>query len=80
MRKIKQLTTELTFRCNARCPACHRQRITKINLNDPKYTYTLDSFKELFYPKLLQNLEWLILNGNFGDSVMNKQFRNYFLC
>ena len=75
MRKIKQLTTELTFRCNARCPACHRQRITKINLNDPKYTYTLDSFKELFYPKLLHNLEWLILNGNFGDSVMNKQFR-----
>ena len=46
MRKIKQLTTELTFRCNARCPACHRQRINKINLNDPKYTYTLESFKE----------------------------------
>ena len=75
MRKIKQLTTELTFRCNAKCPACHRQRITKINLNDPKYTYTLDSFKELFYPKLLRNLERLVLNGNFGDSVMNKQFR-----
>ena len=35
MRLIKQLTTELTFRCNAKCPACHRQRIDKINLNDP---------------------------------------------
>ena len=75
MRKIKQLTTELTFRCNAKCPACHRLRIDKIDLNDPKYTYTLESFKQLFYPKLLNNLEWLILNGNFGDSIMNKQFR-----
>ena len=75
MRKIRQLTTELTFRCNAKCPACHRLRIDKINLNDPKYTYTLDSFKQLFYPELLNNLQWLVLNGNFGDSVMNKQFR-----
>ena len=75
MKKIRQLTTELTFRCNAKCPACHRHRISKINLNDVKYTYTLESFKELFYPKLLQNLEWLIFNGNFGDSIMNKQFR-----
>ena len=75
MKKIRQLTTELTFRCNAKCPVCHRHRISKINLNDVKYTYTLESFKELFYPKLLQNLEWLIFNGNFGDSIMNKQFR-----
>ena len=75
MRKNRQLTTELTFRCNARCPACHRLRINKINLNDPKYTYTLESFKKLFYPKLLKNLDWLVINGNFGDSVMNKQFR-----
>jgi len=75
MRNIKQLTTELTFRCNAKCPACHRLRINKINLNDSKYTYTLESFKKIFYPKLLNNLESLVLNGNFGDSIMNKQFR-----
>ena len=36
---------------------------------------TLDKFKQLFYPELLKNLEWLVINGNFGDSVMNKQFR-----
>ena len=80
MRKIKQLTTELTFRCNAKCPACHRLRIKKINLNEPKYTYTLESFKKLFSPNLLNNLEWLILNGNFGDSIMNKNFREIALC
>ena len=75
MKKIRQLTTELTFRCNAKCPACHRIRINKINLNDSKYTYTLESFKKLFYPKLLNNLQTLVLNGNFGDSIMNKEFR-----
>ena len=75
MDKIKQLTTELTFRCNARCPACHRQKPLSINLNDAKYTVSLDQFKQLFNPELLQNLEWLMLNGNFGDSIMNKQFR-----
>ena len=75
MREIRQLTTELTFRCNAKCPACHRQKPLSINLNDSKYTISLERFKELFNPELLQNLQWLVLNGNFGDSIMNKQFR-----
>ena len=47
-----------------------------IDLNDKQYTITLDKFKQLFYPELLNNLEWLVLNGNFGDSIMNKQFRD----
>ena len=75
MRSIRQLTTELTFRCNARCPACHRQKPLSINLNDKKYTITFNNFKKLFYPDLLRKMEWLVLNGNFGDSIMNKQFR-----
>jgi MoaA/NifB/PqqE/SkfB family radical SAM enzyme len=75
MRKYKQVTTELTFRCNAACPACHRHKPLRINLNDKQHTITLEQFKKLFYPEFLQNLEWLVINGNFGDSVMNKQFR-----
>ena len=75
MRSIRQLSTELTFRCNAKCPACHRQKPLSINLNDAKYTITLDQFKQLFNPELLQDLQWLMFNGNFGDSIMNKQFR-----
>ena len=75
MRSIRQLSTELTFRCNARCPACHRQKPLSINLNDSKYTISLDQFKQLFNPELLQDLQWLMFNGNFGDSIMNKQFR-----
>ena len=75
MRSIRQLSTELTFRCNARCPACHRQKPLSINLNDSKYTISLDQFKQLFNPELLHNLQWLMFNGNFGDSIMNKQFR-----
>ena len=76
MRKYRQITTELTFRCNAACPACHRQKPLRINLNDKRHTITLDEFKKLFYPEFLQNLEWLVLNGNFGDSIMNKHFRD----
>ena len=75
MDKIKQLTTELTFRCNAKCPACHRQKPLRINLNDARYTITLERFKQLFNPELLHNLDWLMFNGNFGDSIMNKEFR-----
>lgn len=75
MTQIRQLTTELTFRCNAACPACHRQKPLRIDLNDKKYTISLDNFKKLFYPELLKNLEWVVLNGNFGDSIMNKEFR-----
>ena len=67
-RKYKQLTTELTFRCNAKCPACHRHKVPlRINLNDSKYTISLENFQKLFYPKLLLNLDWLVFNGNFGS-------------
>ena len=74
-KKYRQLSTEITFRCNARCPACHRIKPLRINLNDKKYTISLENFKKLFKSSLLENLEWLVFNGNFGDSVMNKQFR-----
>ncbi len=76
MKKYRQLTTEITFRCNAKCPACHRLKPLRINLNDKKYTISVSNFKQIFYPKLLKNLEWLVFNGNFGDSVMNKDFRD----
>ena len=73
MRKIRQLTTEITFRCNAKCPACHRLKPLRINLNDKKFTITLDDFKKLFYPNLLENLEWLVFNGNFGVELLSKE-------
>ena len=75
-KKYRQFTTELTFRCNAKCPACHRHKTPlSINLNESKYTISLENFQKLFYPEFLRNLDWLVLNGNLGDSVMNKQFR-----
>ena len=75
MRKYLQLTTLRTFRCNAKCPACHRWKPLRVNLNDKKFTITFSDFQKLFYPELLQNVEWLLFNGNFGDSIMNKHFR-----
>ena len=52
MRPIRQLTTELTFRCNARCPACHRQKPLSIDLNAKRYTISLENFKKLSPGKL----------------------------
>ena len=37
--------------------------------------FHLERFKKLFYLRPFSNLQWLVLNGNFGDSIMNKQFR-----
>ena len=75
MRQYKQITTEITFRCNAKCPACHRIKPLRIDLNDSEYTITLDTFKKIFYPGFLKQLDWLIFNGNFGDSIMNRNFK-----
>ena len=57
MRQIRQLTTELTFRCNAKCPACHRWKPLSINLNDPKYTISLERFKQLLDPGSITYIE-----------------------
>mgnify|MGYP000923636158 CR=1 FL=1 len=69
MKKYRQLTTELTFRCNAKCPACHRVKPLRVNLNDKKYTISLDKFKQLFYPELLKNLDWLVINGKIQRPI-----------
>lgn len=76
MRDFRQVSTELTFRCNAKCPACHRLKPLRVNLNDDRFTISFSNFKKLFHPGFLRNLEWLVLNGNFGDSIMNKEFRD----
>jgi len=76
LKKYNQITTELTFRCNSKCPACRRHtRDLSIDLNDSKYTITLDNFKKLFYPEFLEQTEFIMLNGNYGDSIMNREFR-----
>ena len=51
------------------------KKCMNIYLNNKKFTITLKDFKKLFYPELLRKMEWLVLNGNFGESIMNKQYK-----
>jgi MoaA/NifB/PqqE/SkfB family radical SAM enzyme len=71
---IKNVHVELSSLCNARCPLCPR------NLNGYPYNngyteanLTLESVKKIFTPDLLQQLTSILINGNFGDMVMNPE-------
>jgi MoaA/NifB/PqqE/SkfB family radical SAM enzyme len=71
---IKDIHVELSSLCNARCPLCPR------NLNGYPYNngyteanLTLASVKKIFTPNLLQQLTSILINGNFGDMVMNPE-------
>ena len=60
--------------CNARCPQCprnyngypHNDGYTETNL-------TLAQTKKIFSESFIEQLHGLLINGNYGDIVMNKQ-------
>jgi len=69
---LKELQLEITNNCQARCPMCPRN----INggLENPliKTTeWTLEDFKIIMNPKVLNQIECFHLCGNFGDPMMN---------
>jgi MoaA/NifB/PqqE/SkfB family radical SAM enzyme len=71
---IKHLHLELSSLCNARCPFCPR------NLNGYPYNFgyketniSLADIKKIFLPQTIESLEQILINGNFGDFVMNPQ-------
>lgn len=72
--EIKDIHLELSSRCNARCPLCPR------NLNGfPKnlgYTETdlpYSLIQARINPTIISNLQSILINGNFGDFVMNNE-------
>jgi MoaA/NifB/PqqE/SkfB family radical SAM enzyme len=76
-RKINRITTELTFRCNSQCLGCARKKIIDnncFNLNDQKYTQTLESFQTMFPRDFLEQVKIIYLSGIFGDSIMCPDF------
>ena len=72
--ELKQLHIEISSMCNARCPGCPRNyygfpqdaSIVQTNL-------TLAKFKTIVSMNLLQQLEQIWFNGNYGDFVMNDE-------
>ena len=83
--EIRHLHLEISSKCNARCPLCPR------NLHGYPYNdgyieknITLFEIKKIFSVDFIQQLDEILINGNFGDIVMNpeavniiKYFRKY---
>ena len=67
---IKQLHLEISTRCNASCPLCPRNIAGfDTDLGYPIHDMRLEEARKIFPPAFLQQLEKVLINGNFGDFV-----------
>ena len=69
---IKQVHLEISSECNAACPKCPRN-LCGYPHNDgyEEHAMTLVEAKHIFSPAFLRQLRRILINGNFGDIVMN---------
>lgn len=69
---IRHLHLEISSRCNARCPLCPRN-LYGYPYNDGyiEHDMTLLEVKQIFSRDFVRQLKYLLINGNFGDIVMN---------
>jgi len=67
---IRRVHLEISTRCNAACPECPRNfRGVDVIDNFPLCDMTLDQVKKIFLKQFLQQLEQILINGNFGDFI-----------
>ena len=72
--EIRSAHIELTSNCQASCPMCARNHHGGIENPLLKVTdIDLTAFKEICPPVFLQQLESVVLCGNFGDPILNKE-------
>lgn len=72
--EINHLHLELSSLCNARCPACPRNfQGFPANMGYKETNLDLDSVQKSLSPELLSKVTFVLINGNFGDFVMNPQ-------
>lgn len=71
---IRELHLEISSRCNAACPQCPRN-FYGYPFNDGyvERDLTLTEVKHIFQPGFVQQLRKILINGNFGDIVMNPE-------
>lgn len=71
---IHHVHLEISSLCNAACPLCPRN-FYGYEYNDGyvERNMTLAEVKQIFQPKFIQQLGEIVINGNFGDSVMNPE-------
>jgi MoaA/NifB/PqqE/SkfB family radical SAM enzyme len=70
--EIQHVHLELSSRCNAACPLCPRN-FHGYPYNDGyiEHDMTLAEAQHIFSVDLIKQLNVIIINGNFGDAVMN---------
>ena len=69
---IRDVHLEAATLCNASCPWCPRNFWGyKFNGGYPELYLTLENTKKIFHPDFLKQLTSILINGNYGDIVMN---------
>jgi len=67
---IRSVHLEISTRCNAACPECPRNfRGVDIIDTYPVTDMSLEQAKTIFTPSFLQQLDNILINGNYGDFI-----------
>ena len=70
--ELKQIHLEITNNCQASCPMCSRNHHGGIENPLIKITnWTLDQYKQIISPAVLNQIESIFFCGNFGDPLLN---------
>ena len=74
---ITKLHLEISSLCNASCPACPRNfHGYPYNNGYTERNLTLADVKKMFPREFIQQLSEILINGNYGDIVMNPESLN----
>lgn len=70
---LKQIHLEISNNCQASCPMCTRNihgglKNPNINLTD----WTLEKYKNIITPEVINQVEMIYFCGNYGDPLLNK--------
>lgn len=71
---IREINIELSSRCNARCPLCIRNyHGFPYNSGYDETDLTLARLKEIVPESLVAQLDHIMVNGDYGDMLMNPE-------
>lgn len=71
---ITKLHLEISSLCNASCPGCPRNfHGYPYNNGYVERNLTLEDIKKIFPQEFIQQLSEILINGNYGDIVMNPE-------
>jgi MoaA/NifB/PqqE/SkfB family radical SAM enzyme len=72
--EVRHVHLEISSLCNASCPWCPRNFFGyPFNGGYPELNFTLENAQHIFTPEFLKQLTGIMINGNFGDAVMNPE-------